>query len=128
LIADVGDEKVAGAVHGHAEGDVQTGAGREATVATKPRSAVPGHGGDGAGDSVYEADAVVIRVGDEEVASGVHGHAGGDGQIGVGRGVSVAAEALGAIASDRSDDPARGFHAADAVIPTVRDEDVARTV
>src|SRR5207253_1188676 len=75
----------------------------------------------------HPADAVVVGVGDEEVARGVHGDAGRGLELGGGRQAVVAEEAGSAGAGDRADVPARR-DLADAVVVGVGNEKVTRGV
>ena len=128
VVAGVGDEQVARSVQGDPPRAVELGGAG--------RAAIPGvAGGAGAGDGVDDpvgrhfADDVVARVGDEEVARGVHGHGRRSRELG-GRGraavAAVAAHAI-AIAGDGVDDPV-GCHLADHVVVVIDDEHVARGV
>ena len=67
-------------------------------------------------------------VGDEQVARGVDGDAGGVMQLGGGRGPVVAAVTSGAVASDGDDVAGRLDDLADHVVDHVGDEQVARGV
>ena len=78
VVAGVGDEQVAAGVHRNADGIVQLGGGGRPAVAAIARSSVAGDGGDDARGGVDLADAVVVGVGDEQVAAGVHRHAARD--------------------------------------------------
>src|SRR6202042_2392064 len=89
VVEGVSDEQVAGAVDGDALRVVQLGAGGGAAVAGESAEPVAGlvggevagHGGDDPGLGVDPADDVVGRVGDIQVAVGVHREAGGGVQL-----------------------------------------------
>ena len=72
------------------------------------------------------SNAIVRRIGDEEVARAIAGDTVRDAQLGAGRGAAVAAEARDAGAGDGGDDSRRD--PADAEVALVRDEEVANGV
>ena len=116
LLLVVGDEQVARGVDGDAVGVVQLGGGRGPVVAAVTGGAVAGDGDDVAGRLDHLADHVVVRVGDEQVARGVDGDAGGVVQLGGGRGPVVAAVTGGAVAGDGDDVAGRLDDLADHVV------------
>src|SRR5208282_4767428 len=103
MVKGVGDVEVAAGVHRHAIGVVEFGGGGGAVVAAVARGAVARDGGDHPCAGVHLADAVVLGVGDEDVAAGVHRHAIGVVEFGGGGGAVVAAVACGAVAGDGGD-------------------------
>jgi hypothetical protein len=74
VVAGVGDVHAAVGVGGHVEGQGQLRRERVAAVAGRAAGADAGEGVDVAG-RVDHADALVVRVGNEHVAVGVHGEA-----------------------------------------------------
>ena len=78
VVAGVGDEQVSGGVHRDAIGPVQFGGGGLSAVAAIAQGSVAGDGGNDARGGVDLADAVVVGVGDEQVAAGVHRDAAGE--------------------------------------------------
>ena len=100
LVAESGDDEVARSVDGHPVGIARGGLGRRSAVA---RVAVGAGAGDGvdvvsghrlaveaAGAGRHEPDALLPRVGDDEVARRVDGDPVGSGELGRGRGTAVA--------------------------------------
>src|SRR5208282_882083 len=90
VIVKVGDEQVARGVDGDVAGVIQFGGGRGAVVAAVTGFAVACDGDDVAGRLDHLADHVIVKVGDEQVARGVDGHATGIVQLGGGGGSLVA--------------------------------------
>ena len=74
---EFGDEEVAAAVHGDADGDIDLRGGGQAVVAAGALQPVASHRGDDTRGKVDLADAVVERIGDEEVSAVVHRYAPG---------------------------------------------------
>ena len=69
----VGDEQVAAAVHGDSPRISEFRGGGRTIVAAAAVAAISGHGGDVMRRGVDLADHAVPRIGDEQVAAGVHG-------------------------------------------------------
>src|SRR5205807_1136831 len=84
------------------EETAECGAGGGPAVAAEAFGAVAGDGADGAGGR-HLADAVVVPVGEEDVAAGVDRHPAEAAECGGGGGPAVAAEAGGAVAGDGAD-------------------------
>ena len=93
VVAGVGDDDVARAVHTHAEGNVERGRGcgppvarvREGVVA-RDRVCVAGghrHAVEGAGGVGCHTDGAVVRLGDDVVAEAVDGHCGREPHLGL---------------------------------------------
>ena len=127
VVRGVGDEEIARGVYGDAGRGLELGGSRQAAVATEAGPTGAGDGRDDPGVGRHPADAVVVGVGDEEVARGVHGDAGRGLELGGGRQAVVAEEAGSAGAGDRADVPARR-DLADAVVVGVGNEKVTRGV
>src|SRR5208337_2797058 len=124
-VVSVGDEEVAGAVHGHTRGVPQAGAGGGAAVAAEGLSSVPRHGADGPGGGVHATDAAVVSVGDEEVAGSVRNDTGRrDEQSARGR----AAIPVASAPCHRANLAGSGIHTADTVVVSVADQKVAGAV
>src|SRR5690242_4908303 len=98
-VVKVGDEQVAGPVQRDAERAVQQGVGSGPAIAAGADNAVAGHGGDNAGNGIHPPDAIVARVGDEQVAGAIHHHAVRELQTGAGCEPAIAAVAGVAVAS-----------------------------
>src|SRR5260370_23968838 len=124
MVGLVGDEEVAGAVHGHTTSVSQAGAGGRAAVAAKGSNPIASHRGDDARDGIHLPDALVALVGDEEVAGAVHGHTTRETHAGAGGRAAVAAKASTAVAGHGGDDAGDGVHLADATVVRVGDEEV----
>ena len=107
IVVAFGDEEVAAGVHGHAVRVVEFGGGGRPAVAAVAEGAGAGDGGDVAGGLDHFANAVVVGVGDEDVAAAVHGGPEGEVQRGRGGGAAVAVVAGAAGAGDRGDDRGR---------------------
>src|SRR5439155_134534 len=127
VVRGVGDEEIARGVYGDAGRGLELGGSRQAAVATEAGPTGAGDGRDDPGVGRHPADAVVVGVGDEEVARGVHGDAGRGLELGGGGGAAVV-DGVTPAAGDGRDDPAPSRHLADAVVRRVRDEEVARSV
>src|SRR5439155_1371940 len=97
--------------------------GRGAAVAREALRTCACVGRDGAAGADL-ADAVVVRVGDVEVAGGIEGHAVGAAELSGGRGAAVAREAL-RTGAGVGRDGAAGGDLPDAVVLTLRDVEVA---
>src|ERR1019366_9345319 len=121
MVVLVGDVQVAGGIHGDARGIVQLGAGGRAVVAAEACRPTSGHGRDHAVRNL--ADAMVVLVGDVQVAGGINGDARGIVQLGAGGRAVVADVAGRPIAGNGSDHPIRDL--ADAVITIVGNVQVA---
>ena len=120
VIIRIGDVEVAGGIHGDASGIVQLGAGGLAVTAIACRS-VSRHGGH---RSVRDfADAVVIRIGDVQVAGGIHGDAFGIVQLD-GRGRALTAVACRSVSRHGGDDRSVGKNLADALVIRIGDVQV----
>ena len=74
LVAAVGDVEMAGAVHRYTEREIEPRLGRRAVVAAEPRYARPRDRRDHAVRR-HPADAVIIEVGEVEVAAAIECHA-----------------------------------------------------
>ena len=77
VVARVGDEEIASAVHRHAAGEIQQSRGCRTPVPAEPGLSRARHGRDHP-RRVHLPDPVVARVGDEEVAGAVQRHAAGE--------------------------------------------------
>ena len=128
VVVRIGDVQVARGIYRHTARTRQAGAGGRAAVAGKAMCATARHGGDDAFGGLHAADAAVARIGDEQVARGVHRHTLGEAQAGGGGGAAVAGEAPGAGARHGGDDPTGPVHPADAVVELIGDVQVARGV
>ena len=120
----VGDVEVASGIHGDRGRTVQLGAGGRTAVAGVAWRAVARHGGDHPVRDL--ADALVMGVGDVEVAGGVHGDALGIGQLGAGGRASIAAEAGRPVSRHQGQDARCAVQSQDAVL--IREEHVARPI
>jgi hypothetical protein len=74
VIAGVGDEHVAAAVHHHSGWIPQIRARAGPPVAAEARCTVPRHCRDDARACIHPPNAVIFVVGNEYVAAAVHGH------------------------------------------------------
>ena len=100
---------------------VEIGIGGGHAVAVIACASVAGDGDDGARGFDNFADAVVVFIGDEEVAFGIEGHSERIIEAGIGSGHAIAVIAGASVAS-HGDDGAGGLqHLADAVVVTVGD-------
>src|SRR5262249_11922936 len=88
-VVGVGDVDVDARVEGHAVGVIECGGGRGAAVAGVAVVAVASDGDDVAGCLHHFANAIVVGVGDVDVAAGVHGHPGRVSQHGGGGGAVI---------------------------------------
>src|SRR5688500_14123157 len=91
VIPAVADEHPAGGVHGHTPGGLDLRLVGGAAVAAEPGAARPREGGHDPGG--HPPDAVVLLVGDVEVAGAVDGHVPDPPHSGMGGGAAVAAVA-----------------------------------
>jgi hypothetical protein len=99
IAAGVGDVEIAAGVHGDALRESEPGAGCRAGVSREAKIAVSSHSADDSASSHF-ANAVVGRVRNVEVATGVYGYAIGLGETGVGRRAAIARKAAKAVAGD----------------------------
>src|SRR5260370_1327184 len=102
MITLVGDEEVAGHIHGHPDRGVQSGAGSWATIARVARDSIARHRGDYPGRIDFP-NAMIGSVSDVEVADSIHGHAEWVGQTGRSSGAIVARKGGSPIARHRLD-------------------------
>ena len=123
VVAGVCDVE-AGAVEGKAEGCGELRAGGGAAVAGGAESTGAGDGGDDTGDGIDAADAIVVGVGDEEIAGGVEGDGVGRVKLGAGRGAAIAGEALSAASGDGGEG-AGWVEATDGVVTGFGEEEIA---
>ena len=109
VIAGVGDEQVARGVYSDTIGVVQLSGGRRPTVAAVTArtiagvETVAGDGDDVAGRLDNLADHVVLIVGDEHVARGVHSDTIGGVQLGSGRGPVISGVIFATVACEVDD-------------------------
>ena len=115
----VGDEEIAVGVGRDSNGIVEDGLGGEPAIAGIGIAVAAGDGPDLAAQ-INHANAVVIRVGDVEVAGRIHRNRAGVIQLCQTGATAVAREARGAIARNRGDNAAGRDHA-HALIASVRD-------
>ena len=121
-VEPVGDVQVAGLVRGQPGGVEEARAHGRITVAGVPFAAA-GHRGDDAA-AVHLAHALAPFFGDEEIALGVEGDAGGQIERGAGGRSALAGIAVQAV-SGHGGDSAPGIHAADAAVAGIGDVEVA---
>ena len=124
VVAGVGEVEVACGVEGESGGKVELSGGCESVVAGEARSTGSCNRGDDARGEVEFADAVIVGVGEVEVAGGVEGEALGGVECGGDGGAIVAREALCAGAGD-SADLAEGVDFADVVVGCLGDVEIA---
>ena len=103
VVEGVSNEEIAVVVDGHCLGDIQASARGRASVTAETHRAVAGHCCDGPG-GLELANAVVERVGDEEVVFTVHRQADGEIKACAGSRATVTAEASSANARYCADD------------------------
>ncbi len=127
VVQRVGDVDVAVGRGGDRAGRVQRGLGRRLVVAVVAVLARSGDGGDDPGRSIDAADAVVVRVGDDQIAVGRDRDAVRRVELRHDRGAVVAGEAGAQLvaAGDRLDLDVVRVDAADDVVVRVGDVDVA---
>ena len=106
---------------------VQLRAGGRAIVSAESSSAVARHCGDDARRCDHFAHAIVARVRNVEIASGIHGNSQRDVQLCAGGRDIVAVIAAAAVARNRGDNPCIR-HLADAFIAVVRDVQIVRRI
>ena len=126
VVERIGDVQVARSVHRHASGLVQLRRRSRAAVPAAAVSPISRDRGDHS-RSVHLADAVVVPIGDVQVAQTVRRHAGGAVQLRRNGRAAVPAEAARPVARHRGDHP-RSVHLADAVVARIGDVQVARAV
>src|SRR5262249_20669670 len=97
-------------------------------VAAVGARAGAGDGGDDAGRFDHLADAMVVGIGDVDVAAAIDGHPGGVVQHGGGRGTAVAGVAGDTVTGDGDDLAGRFDHLADAAVGRIGDVDVAGAI
>src|SRR5262249_11928845 len=123
VVVEVGDVEIAGRIHLEPGRARDLRGGRRAVVAREP--------GDARADDrvdrtarVDRADALVLRVGEDDVAGLVHDDVGRAVEPDDGRGHAVDAEGRRAVARDRGDRAGRRVDLADAIVAAVGDEEV----
>ena len=142
----VGDVEVTGSVERQALGIGESGGGGGAAVPGEvalavPDRAAPRDRGDDARHGVHPANALVVLIGDEQVAGSIHGQELRRIEAGRGRRAAIAAEAAAALEGskepdgvdlrapcDSGDDPGRRVHLADAVHHVVNQIEIARPI
>jgi hypothetical protein len=118
-----------GVIHRNSRGLIEACAyGRSAVSAKVPWKAAASHRGDYARSYVHAADPPVVHIGNEQGARIVEGysHRGIEARLG-GR-ATISAIAHSTASSDRTDDPGRTIHAANALIKSVGDKNIAGAV
>ena len=131
VVERIGDIEIARPVHRYALGRAEPRRCRcrRAAVAAEAGSPASREGGDIARRGIHLADAVVIRIGDIEVARPVHRHAVGAVELRRCRRGAVAAEAAERPGPRHRGDAARGsVHLADALVVRIGDVEVARPI
>src|SRR5262249_23179373 len=128
VVALVAEEDVAAGVHGDAERVIELGGGGRPAVPAEAASAVAGDGDDHAGRFHHLADAVVVGVGDVEVAVGVHGPPVWAAEVRRGGRDVVAVVGGVAGAGDGDNVAGRLHHLPNAAVVGVGDVDVAAAV
>ena len=133
VVVQVGNEQIAGGTHHHPVRIIQAGIGGRPSVpgVTSYKTilvgaAIAGQRCDEAG-GVHLADEAVLRVGNQQIAHGVHRHTGRIIEAGIGGGPSVPGISGRTIAGHRRDD-AVDIHLAYDAVATVRNEQVAQGV
>ena len=126
MVCEIGDVEVACAIHHHASGLVQLGLDRRAAVPAESPLSRARNGGDRP-RGIDLANAVVVLIGDVEVARPVHRHASGQEERRLDRRAAVSAEASLFRARDGGDRPG-AIDPADAVVVSIGDIEVARPV
>ena len=120
VVTTVGDVQVPGGIHGDARGTVQLGVAGRAVIAAEAWRSVSR---DGSHHPIRDlADTVIPRVGDVQVARGIHGDAPRTAQLGAGGWAVVAAVAVRPIPRHGGDHPVR--HLADPTAALVGDVQV----
>ena len=125
VIAEFGNVQIAGRIHRHAEGQVELRAACRAAVAAETRGAAAGDRRNGAARDL--AHAMVLRVGDIEIARGIDGQPLRTVELGAGRRAAVAGGTGGAGAGEGGDH-ALAIHAPHHVVRSVRDIRIARGI
>ena len=130
VVERIGDIEIARPVHRYALGRAEPRRCRcrRAAVAADAGSPASREGGDIPRGSIHLADAVVIRIGDIEVARPIHRQAVGAVELRRCRRGAVAAEAGNSSSRHRGDITRGSSHLADAVVGGIGDVEVARPV
>ena len=125
MVVGVGDIDVAAAIDGDRGGITQQSRGGRRAVAGEARNAASGDGTDVA--AAHLADAIVVGVGNIDVAAGVHGHAGGRIEQRASGRAAIAAKALRTGAGNGADQ-AFQIHFENHVVAGVGDEQISSRV
>ena len=128
VVESVRNVEVAGAVQRNPFGGPKPRCGGRAAVAPEPARPRAGDGRNVAGRGVHPADAVVEGVRNVEVARAVQRNPFGGPKPRCGGRATVAPEAERPRAGDGRNVPGRGVHLADAVVPSIRNVEVAGAV
>src|SRR5437868_9778357 len=126
VVSPVSDKEVAAAVESYAPRKPKLGAGSGAAVSAKAHGTVSRHGGDDA-ERIHFANAEIILVGDEEVATPVYSNSNRTTELGHDGQATVTTESKCPVTCYGGDDAER-IYFADTVVAKVGDKYIASLI
>ena len=125
VVGGIGNEEIAGGINGHTPRVVKGRVHRGHAVTAVASTPIPGDRGDDTGRFHNLADAVVIGIGDEEIAIGIDADSHRIIKIAIRGGHAIAVKACASVTGNRDDGAGGLEHLTDAMVVPVSDEEIA---